>query len=114
MSDPLDEILFDYIEDYVDGTMDPTVRSVFEEYLSQNAAVEQFVCDAIDGKRYVNRLPMALAPVGLKDKLMYSIEQMNVQANAQQLQYTMVPSFTMIAGIATVLSGLALGGYFLF
>lgn len=52
-----DERLSEYICDYVDGTMDPVVEEVFEEYMGQNTTVYNIVQSSLWSKNLLNQLP---------------------------------------------------------
>lgn len=74
MNDTSDGILNDYICDYVDGTMDPVVQQVFEEYMEQNWSVREYVLDVIEGRYYLTSLPEIPAPEEMETELRYKIE----------------------------------------
>ena len=52
-----DERLAPYVCDYADGTMDPTLKSVFEEYIHENSPVYYFVQQVISGKSTLQQIP---------------------------------------------------------
>lgn len=69
MQQKINEILHEYITEYVEGTMDPVVRKVFCEYLEQNHEVKQFVQKAEKGRKALQSLSRKRASANLKDRI---------------------------------------------
>jgi len=51
-----DEVLTDFLSDYLDGNLDKAERKSFEEYLDQNEDEKVFARKALRGKRALARL----------------------------------------------------------
>lgn len=51
-----DEILTDFLTDYIDGTLDRTERTAFEAYLEENDREREFARKALLGKKALSRL----------------------------------------------------------
>lgn len=51
-----DEILTDFLSDYIDHKLEPFERDVFEEYLAENIEERSFARKAVLGKKALNRL----------------------------------------------------------
>lgn len=51
-----DEILTDFLTDYIDGNLDRTERTAFQEYLKQNEREREFARKVRQGKHALNML----------------------------------------------------------
>ncbi|SMO79277.1 hypothetical protein [Fodinibius sediminis] len=51
-----DEILTNFLTDYIDGTLGRAERRSFEEYLANNVKERKFVRKAIEGKKALSQL----------------------------------------------------------
>ena len=69
-----DDRLSEYICDYVDGTMDPVVEEVFEEYMGQNTGVHNIVQRSKRSKNTLNELPFYSAGRNLEQEIIDRIE----------------------------------------
>jgi len=69
-----DDRLSEYICDYIDGTMDPVVEEVFEEYMGQNTSVYNIVQRSRWSKNALNKLPLYSADQNLEQEVGYRIE----------------------------------------
>ena len=50
-----DEVLTDFLTDYLDGNLDRAEQQSFEEYLSHNQDEREFACKAMKGKKALAR-----------------------------------------------------------
>ena len=66
---PDDDALDEYLCEYVDGTMDPAVRSAFEEFLSANPALQEHVQRLQRTRAICSRQHCTSAPRGLQHRL---------------------------------------------
>lgn len=66
---PNDDALDEYLCEYVDGTMDPAVRSAFEEFLRANPALEAHVHRLVRTRAICTRQHCTSAPRGLQHRL---------------------------------------------
>lgn len=55
-----DEILTDFLTDYIDGNLDETEKSAFEDYLDQNEREKEFTLKAIRGKKALSSMARKL------------------------------------------------------
>lgn len=63
-----DNILTDFLTDYLDGNLGRAERRSFEEYLARNEEEREFVRKAMMGKKALSRMAAQLDfPVGEKD-----------------------------------------------
>lgn len=51
-----DEVLTDFLTDYLDGNLNRAERASFEDYLSQNKEDRRFARKAMQGKKALDRL----------------------------------------------------------
>ena len=70
---PYDDGLDEYLCEYVDGTMDPTVRRAFEEFLGANPALAAHVERLQRTRMLCTRQRCAHAPSGLQHRLRLEI-----------------------------------------
>jgi len=94
MQQKINEILHDYITEYVEGTMDPVVRKVFGEYLEQNHEVKQFVQKAEKGRKALQSLSRKRASANLKDRIKRRIAR-DDQADSDFMEFSSVQSAEM-------------------
>ena len=69
-----DDRLSEYICDYIDGTMDPVVEEVFEEYMGQNTGVYNIVQRSSQTKNTLNKLPFYSTGQHLEQEIKDRIE----------------------------------------
>lgn len=100
---PIDEQLFDYICDYVDGTMEPSVQEVFEQYLRQNPDIMSFVDEAEQGRNLLVSLPRASMPDEAKRRIKDQLKIKLIIEEAQEEEKA-APSRLSPAGLITFLA----------
>ncbi|MCW9708939.1 hypothetical protein [Fodinibius salsisoli] len=69
-----DEVLSEFLTDYIDGNLDDGERQSFEEYLANNEKEDNFARKAIMGKKALSRLARRFTNnPSIKEKLSSSI-----------------------------------------
>lgn len=72
-----DHSLAEFSIDYIEGTLDKTEQTVFEEYLAEDAELASFIRKSMQGKQILQNAFNVRAADGFEEKLAKRIAQEN-------------------------------------